>query len=126
MNENIKVIRERKFDFGYGKMGYAVVEKNGGLYLVLKDGAEIEFNVYELIKEVHEKGIPTSWRVLTRISLSVPPLISIEKMERVFAMCHEGMYYTVYVVLGSVFSPLYYLYVLVSRAEPELSKALCS
>ncbi len=125
MNENIKVIRERKFDFGSG-MGYRLEERSGELYLVLEDGAEIEFNVGKLVKEVHEKGIPTSWRVLTRISLSAPPLISIEKMERVFAMCHEGMYYAVYVVLGSVFSPLYYLYVLVSRAEPELSKALCS
>ncbi|MGB9672353.1 hypothetical protein [Pyrobaculum sp.] len=125
MSEN-KIIRQGKFDFGSGNMGYRLEERSGELYLVLEDGAEIEFEVKKLIKEVHERGISPSWRVLTSISLAHEPLISIERMERVVATCYDGVHYTIYVVLGAVFSPLYYLYVLVSRAEPELSKALCS
>jgi hypothetical protein len=126
MNGDIRLIRQRKFNFGSGNMGYRLEERNGELYLVLEDGAEIEFNINKLVNEVHEKGIPPSWRVLTNISLKHEPLISVEKMERVLATCREGIHYTVYVVLGAVFTTLYYLYVLVSKTEPELSKALCS
>ncbi len=126
MNGDVRVIRERKFDFGSGEMGYKLLEKNGELYLILEDGIEIQFNVNELIREVHEKGMPPSWRVLTDISLKHAPLISVERIERVFATCREGIHYTVYVVLSAVYTTLYYLYVLVSRTEPELSKALCA
>ncbi len=126
MNETIRVIRAKKFDFGYGRLGYKLVEKNGKLYLVLEEDNEIEFSVDELIREVHEREIPSSWRVLTDISLKHEPLISVDRIERVLATCHEGIHYTVYVVLGAVYTTLYYLYVLVSKTEPELSKALCS
>jgi hypothetical protein len=126
MESKNKIIRQRKFDFGSGNMGYRLEERSGELYLVLEDGAEIEFNVNRLIREIHERGVPPSWRVLTSLSLNHEPLISVERVERVYTTCYNGIHYAVYVVLGAVFSPLYYLYTLVTRAESELSKALCS